>query len=174
VIGAGGLGHVAIQLLRELTATYVVALDIGEDKLAFAREVGAHEALESDREAARAVKRLSGGRGADVVLDFVGTGGGSAHVGFATAPLDVTVSTSTWGRRNELIELVAMARRGQIAIRTTPFALEDGLDAYRLPHERKINGRAVIVPSYARGRIARSTRRAAPKSHSCQRTVRVT
>lgn len=78
---------------------------------------------------------------------LVGAGGGSAHVGFVGSPLDVTVSTSTWGRRNELIELVEMAKRGQVEIRTTPFALEDGLDAYRLLHERKINGRAVIVPS---------------------------
>ncbi len=41
VIGAGGLGHMAIQMLRALTPATVIALDIGEDKLAFAREMGA-------------------------------------------------------------------------------------------------------------------------------------
>src|SRR5690606_20741974 len=72
VIGAGGLGHVALQLLRELTPTRVIALDLGEEKLDFAKENGAHEAFESNAEAADRVKSLTGGRGASVVLDFVG------------------------------------------------------------------------------------------------------
>lgn len=168
VIGAGGLGHVAIQLLRELTATHVIALDIGEDKLAFAREMGAHEAFESDADAAAKVKELTGGRGADVVFDFVGidatgelalaavrvagavvilgAGGGTAKVGFMSAPYDVTVTTSLWGRRNELIEVVEMAKRGQIEIHTTTYPIEDAPRAYQLLDEGQITGRAIVVP----------------------------
>lgn len=168
VIGAGGLGHVAIQLLRELTPTRVVALDIGEDKLAFARECGAHETMESGPEAAAAIKESTGGRGADVVFDFVGidatgdlslaavsvagavvilgAGGGTAKVGFMSVPYDVEVSTSLWGRRNELMELVEMARRGQISIRTTTYSLDEATQAYQDLHDGRIQGRAVVVP----------------------------
>ena len=76
VIGAGGLGHFALQLQRQLTPTRVIALDIGQDKLDFAKENGAHEAFESNAEAAEQVKSFTGGRGASVVLDFVGAGAG--------------------------------------------------------------------------------------------------
>jgi propanol-preferring alcohol dehydrogenase len=168
VIGAGGLGHVAIQLLRRLSATRVIALDVGADKLAFARQVGAHDALESDAAAAEAVREMTGGRGANVVLDFVGAdvtgelavacagvassvvilgaGYGGAKVGLTSAPYNVTVSTSLWGRRKELLELVAMATRGEIDIHTTTYPIDDAVQAYQDLHDGKITGRAVIVP----------------------------
>ena len=75
VIGVGGLGHLAIQMLRALSATRVIAIDVGDDKLAFAREVGAHAAFASDPSAVEAVRDLTGGRGADAVFDFVGLAG---------------------------------------------------------------------------------------------------
>ena len=62
----------AIQLLRTLTPTRVVALDLGDEKRAFAREMGAHEALESKPESADWIRELTGRRDADVVFDFVG------------------------------------------------------------------------------------------------------
>lgn len=74
VIGVGGLGHLAVQLLRALTPARVVALDVSTDKLELARAVGAHETLLSDGEAASRVRALTGGTGAEVVLDFVGAG----------------------------------------------------------------------------------------------------
>ncbi|MFI0977331.1 zinc-binding dehydrogenase [Streptomyces sp. NPDC021093] len=72
VIGAGGLGHVAVQLLRAPTPARVIALDVSDEKLDLAREVGAHEVVLSDRHAAREVRELSGGLGAQAVFDFVG------------------------------------------------------------------------------------------------------
>jgi propanol-preferring alcohol dehydrogenase len=56
------------------------------------------------------------------------------------------VSTSLWGRRKELLELVEMAKRDQIHIRTTTYAIEDGEQAYADMHAGKIIGRAVVVP----------------------------
>lgn len=171
VIGAGGLGHVAIQLLRALTPTKVIALDLGQAKLDFAKEMGAHHVLESRLESVAEIKALAGGRGADVVFDFVGidatgqlaieavgvggavmllgAGGGTAKVGLLSAPYDVTVGTSLWGRRKELLELVEMAKRGQVKIRTQRYALEDALKAYADLHDGKIIGRAVVVPGGA-------------------------
>ncbi|MEV7527183.1 NAD(P)-dependent alcohol dehydrogenase [Agrococcus sediminis] len=168
VIGAGGLGHVAIQLLRTLTSAKVIALDVGEEKLAFAREMGAHETLESDAEAAARIKELTGGIGADVVFDFVGidatgatavgavkvagavvvvgAGGGTAKVGLLAAPYDVEVRTSLWGTRASLLELVEMAHRGEIRIETRSYPLADALQAYADLHDGKVRGRAVVVP----------------------------
>jgi propanol-preferring alcohol dehydrogenase len=168
VIGAGGLGHVAIQLLRELTPTQVVALDIGQAKLDFAKKMGAHHVLESRLDSVARIKTLAGGRGADVVFDFVGidatgelalaavgvagavllvgAGGGTAKVGLTSAPYDVTVGTSLWGRRKELLELVEMAKRGQVKIHTQRYAIEDGVKAYADLHAGAITGRAVVVP----------------------------
>lgn len=53
----------AIQLLRQLSATRVIALDMGEDKLAFAKEVEAHEAFESGPEAGHDRTAAAGWRG---------------------------------------------------------------------------------------------------------------
>ena len=50
VIGAGGLGQMAIQILRALSATTkIVAVDTAKDKLAIAKRMGADEGLLSDR-----------------------------------------------------------------------------------------------------------------------------
>src|SRR5665811_2498894 len=41
VIGAGGLGHMAVQILRAISPARVIAVDISAEKLRLAREVGA-------------------------------------------------------------------------------------------------------------------------------------
>jgi propanol-preferring alcohol dehydrogenase len=41
VIGVGGLGHLAVQILRAITAARVIALDVHGDKVARAQEPGA-------------------------------------------------------------------------------------------------------------------------------------
>ena len=71
VIGAGGLGHVAIQILRALTAATVIALDVNDEKLQLATDVGAHHAFLSDPDAIDKIKALTGGKGAQAVFDFV-------------------------------------------------------------------------------------------------------
>lgn len=60
VIGTGGLGHVAIQLLRAMTAVRVIALDVSEEKLALARTVGAHETVRAVADARRPAPMYSG------------------------------------------------------------------------------------------------------------------
>jgi propanol-preferring alcohol dehydrogenase len=64
VIGAGGLGHVGIQVLRAVAGATVVALNISDEKQALASEVGAHHVLRSDPSAIEAVRSLTGGVGA--------------------------------------------------------------------------------------------------------------
>ncbi|WP_121750714.1 NAD(P)-dependent alcohol dehydrogenase [Streptomyces sp. E2N166] len=168
VIGTGGLGHVAIQLLRALTSARVVALDVSEEKLRLAREVGAHEAVLSDAKAADAVRELTGGLGAQAVFDFVGVaptvrtagavaavegdvtlvgiGGGSLPVGFGLLPFEVSVNAPYWGSRSELIEVLDLARAGAVSVHTETYSLDDAPLAYERLHEGKVNGRAVILP----------------------------
>lgn len=169
VIGTGGLGHVAIQLLRALTSARVIALDVSEDKLRLARQVGAHETVLSDAHAAQAVRDLTGGIGAEAVFDFVGAdptvrtagavtavegevaivgiGGGALPVGFGRLPFEVSVNAPYWGSRSELGEVLALARSGAVSVHTETFTLDEAPLAYERLHAGKINGRAVILPN---------------------------
>lgn len=169
VIGTGGLGHVAIQLLRAMTAVRVIALDVAEDKLALARAVGAHETVLSDKDAAAKVRELTGGIGAQVVLDFVGApptvatagaaaaidsdvtivglGGGALPVGFGSLPYNTTVTSPYWGSRSELAEVLDLARAGAVEVHVETYSLDEAPLAYERLHHGKINGRAVILPN---------------------------
>ncbi|MGC5345546.1 NAD(P)-dependent alcohol dehydrogenase [Streptomyces sp. DT24] len=169
VIGTGGLGHVAIQLLRAMTAVRVVALDVSEDKLALARSVGAHETVLSDEHAAARVRELTGGIGAEVVLDFVGApptvrtagaaaaidgdvtivgiGGGELPVGFGSLAYGVTVTAPYWGSRSELTEVLDLAHAGVVDVHVETYSLDEAPKAYERLHAGKINGRAVILPN---------------------------
>lgn len=168
VIGTGGLGHVAIQLLRAMTAARVIALDVTEDKLALARTVGAHETVLSDEKAAARVMELTGGLGAHVVLDFVGApptvrtagavarvdgdvtivgiGGGALPVGFGTLPYGANVSAPYWGSRKELAEVLDLAHAGAVDVHVETYSLDEAPLAYERLHDGRINGRAVILP----------------------------
>jgi propanol-preferring alcohol dehydrogenase len=168
VIGAGGLGHLAIQMLRALSPAQVVALDVGEDKLAFAREVGAHAAFLSDPSSIETVRGLTGGRGAEAVFNFVGIqatadlaaklvgpwsdiimvglGPGAIPVSVDTLPSGTSVRAPVWGTRPELIEVLDLARSGAIKVETERFSLEEGPEAYERLHARTLRGRAVLVP----------------------------
>ncbi|MDY7102302.1 MAG: NAD(P)-dependent alcohol dehydrogenase [Actinomycetota bacterium] len=168
VIGVGGLGHVGVQLLRALTPATVIAMDVSEDKLALARDVGAHHVMASDGEAAGRVRELTGGRGATAVFDFVavqatldaghamiavegdqvlvGVGGGVLPSGMLGAPYDSTVRAPYWGSRSELMEVLDLARAGLVTVETEVFSLDEAPEAYRRLHAGTLRGRAIVVP----------------------------
>ncbi|WP_413452977.1 NAD(P)-dependent alcohol dehydrogenase [Georgenia phoenicis] len=168
VIGAGGLGHVGIQILRAITPATVIALDLAEDKLGLAKEVGAHHAFLSNDDAVEQVRALFGGRGATAVFDFVGVqptmdlgakmvavagdqvnvgvGSGTLPVGFVDRPYEAQVRAPYWGYRHELFEVLDLARTGAVHVETEVFSLEDAPKAYEKLHDGTLRGRAVIVP----------------------------
>jgi propanol-preferring alcohol dehydrogenase len=168
VIGTGGLGHVAVQLLRVMTPARVIAMDVSEEKLELARTVGADETVVSDAAAAGRVRELTGGLGAQVVLDFVGAeptvrtaagsvgvegditivgiAGAGLPVGFGLLPFEVSVAAPYWGTRGELIEVLDLARSGAISVHTEKFSLDEAPEAYARLHDGRINGRAVVLP----------------------------
>lgn len=169
VIGVGGLGHLAVQLLRALTPARVIALDVSKEKLELASTVGAHETLLSDDAAAGRIRELTGGTGADAVLDFVGAqatldvaaasvavegdvtavgiGGGTLAVGFGGGlPFEVSASFPYWGSRVELMEVLELARQGLVSSHVETFSIEEAPMAYERLHAGEINGRAVVLP----------------------------
>jgi len=173
VIGVGGLGHMAVQILAATTASTIVAVDVREDALALARKVGAHHTFRSDASTVARIRELVGPApgGADVVLDcvgapatveiarsVVGTGGdialvglagGALPVGFGSLPLEVRVVVPFWGTKAELAEVIALARAGRISAHVERFSLKDAARAYEKLRAGEIMGRAVIVPAAA-------------------------
>lgn len=169
VIGVGGLGHVAIQILRSITAATVVALDIDEAKLNLATDVGAHYSFPSEPGAVQMVRDLTGGRGVDAVFDFVtnqatldmghamvgsqgdqvlvGVGSGTLPVGLtATASWETTIRAPYWGSRPELFEVLDLARSEGVNVHTEVFSLDNAPAAYQKLRNNELLGRAVVVP----------------------------
>jgi propanol-preferring alcohol dehydrogenase len=170
VIGAGGLGQMAIQILRTLSAaTTIIAVDTAADKLESAKRLGADEGLLSGDEAVKRIKDLTRGQGANLVLDMVGVnptlqmaarvarvlgqvtivgiGGGALPVNFYSLPHECSVASPYWGFITELMEVVSLAQTGKIRMLVEHFPLERAGEAYRLLHDGKIQGRAVITPN---------------------------
>src|ERR687895_1456962 len=72
IVGTGGLGLMAIQLVRALTAARIIAMDIDDKKLEVAKKEGADIIVNSKKEdPAKAVMELTDKLGADAVIDFV-------------------------------------------------------------------------------------------------------
>lgn len=168
VIGAGGLGLMGVQAVKATTGARVIAVDTRPEALAAARESFADVVIESGADAADQVMAATGGRGAEVVLDFVGVdatlalgvavvqqlgdlsvvglGGGSLSFGFFTVPYEASVQTTYWGTRPELAEVLDLGARGLLRPEVTIYRLEDAAQAYQDLREGKVVGRAVIVP----------------------------
>lgn len=169
VIGAGGLGQMAIQIIKALTPARVIAVDLAEQKLQAASRFGADDAVRSGDDAAKQIRDLTGGRGAELVLDIVGidatlklacevarplghltvvgVGGGTLPFNFMRVPLQCSVSTTYYGTKNELTEVIALAEAGKLRAEIELFNLDQAGEAYRRLKRGGINGRAVIVPT---------------------------
>jgi len=169
IIGVGGLGHMALQIARALTpATQVIAIDVSDEKLAMAKELGADHCVNAKSDVGAAVKAATGGAGADAVIDFVGNdatlanavasvaiagklvvvgiAGGTLPFSFWKIPLECEVTTSIWGNRRELKEVLELARRGLITphIERQPLSAINEVIA-RL-HAGDVRGRVVLTP----------------------------
>src|SRR5918995_329744 len=151
VMGAGGLGHLGIQCLRAMSATRIVVLDPNEEALALTRDWGADETVAADGRHVERVLELTGGKGAEVVLDFVGERGaerdswamtrraGSHFVigygGTIKIPAIDVISTernvigNLVGSYNDLVELTALNATGQVTMHTQTYPLEAVNDA---------------------------------------------
>jgi NAD+-dependent secondary alcohol dehydrogenase Adh1 len=168
VIGAGGLGHIGIQCLDALTATTIVVVDRNADALKLAGEIGAEHTVLANGAQVDAVRELTGGRGADVVLDFVaeqgaeadgwamtGAGGSYFVIGYGgllqIPTLDIisterNVVGNIVGTYNDLAELMALAESGRVTLHTRTYALAEAAEAFADLDAGRVRGRAILVP----------------------------
>src|SRR5664279_4149691 len=171
VIGVGGLGHLGVQILEATTAATVIAVDTRAEALALAEECGADVTVAAADDAATRVRDATGGRRADVVVDFVGVdstlalgaavarplgdltivgiGGGTLPVSFFSVPYELSIQTTYWGSWPELEEVLILGASGRLRPRITTFPLTEAMDAYRQIQAGKLEGRAVIAPTPA-------------------------
>ena len=168
VIGIGGLGHLAVQLLRAMTAATIVAVEPDDARRAFALELGADVALHPDDDAGARIKAM-GVDGASLVLDLVGVdatlalgvaaaatrgkvvcvgaGLGSYPFSMITTPWECVLQTTYSGEAWELEQLLTLAAAGQVRVRTHHITLDDVPDAYdRLDRGEHGTGRLIAIP----------------------------
>lgn len=168
MIGMGGLGHIGVQVMRELGNADIIALDRHDGRLEMSLDLGATHAVRADHSSISQVRRLTGEKGADIIIDFVGTdqthadsmkmlrkGGHYFVVGYGgtvnVPSLDIinnefSIVGSLVGNYNELYELMVLHARGKVSLHSSKYSLDEANDVLNLLHEGKINGRAVLVP----------------------------
>lgn len=171
MLGAGGLGLMAIQLAKAVTGARVIALDIDDDKLRAAKNNGADIAINSKNEdAVKLVMESTGKLGADAVIDFVnssktaesnmqmlrrrarvvfvGLYGGELKLNLVAMPTRAyRLIGSYTGSMIDMVELVALAKRGIInPVISDRFKLEQATEALSKLKEGQIVGRSVINP----------------------------
>jgi propanol-preferring alcohol dehydrogenase len=168
VLGVGGLGHMAIQILKAITPARIVAVDVRSAALELARAAGADAVLSADGLTPEGIRAATGSDGATVALDFVGNdstltlaagsvaqggdltfvgrGGGELRVAPGLIPYECTVRMPTWGTLAELAEVVAFAGAGAIHSEGDVYDLDDAVAAYAKLRQGEVLGRAVVVP----------------------------
>jgi NAD+-dependent secondary alcohol dehydrogenase Adh1 len=169
LIGVGGLGHIGVQVLGELCATEVVAVDRSAAALDLAKELGAHHLVDASAgDPVEQVKELTDGGGVEAVIDFVGEGsaiqqslgmlrkGGTYWVvgygGVIEVPAidmifsEIAVVGSLVGNYNELVELMDLAGQGRVTLHAREYPLDDINTAIHDLEGGNVRGRGVIVP----------------------------
>ena len=68
-------------------------------------------------------------------------------MGLGTIAYDAALRVPYWGSRGELIEVLEMAKRGQLSVEIETYSIDEGPKAYERLHEGSIRGRAVILPN---------------------------
>lgn len=171
IFGAGGLGLMGVQIARAITNANIICVDIDDEKLKTAKELGADNIVNSkDPDAVQKIMTLCGNKGADCVIDFVnapptvkmgltvirkrgtvilvGLFGGSVELPLVSVPLKaITIQGAYTGNYNDMLELLGLAKRGVInPIISKRYSLSEANVALEDLKNRKILGRAVINP----------------------------
>src|ERR671918_765712 len=171
IVGTGGLGLMAIQLIRAVTGAKITAMDLDDKKLEVAKKAGADIIVNSKKEdPTKAVMELTDKLGADAVIDFVnatksvetdmqflrrrarlvlvGLFGGELRLSLVSMPTRAyKIIGSYTGSIQDLVELVSLAERGVIKpLVSNRFKLDQATEALTMLKEGKIAGRGVINP----------------------------
>jgi NAD+-dependent secondary alcohol dehydrogenase Adh1 len=169
VIGAGGLGHIGIQVLRALTPATIIVVDRSERALELAKKLGADHTVLANGTQIDTVRQLTNSFGAEVVLDFVGEGGAIAdgiaflrraggyfiigYGGTLNVPLIDIISTETnfvgnlVGTYTDLVELMTLTAAGKVTLHTKTYPLEAFNDSVDDLDHGRLQGRGILVPA---------------------------
>ena len=169
VIGIGGLGHIGVQCLRATSGAEIIAVDVSDEALQMARDMGADHIVKAGEDAVEQVRDLTGGRGVEVVLDFVGELGTTAQgpamlamggtyfvigyggrVDLAAIEIisrEISVVGSLVGSFSELAELMALAAQGKVKLETREYGLEEVNVALAELRDGRLHGRGVLIPT---------------------------
>ena len=166
ISGIGGLGHIAVQYAKAM-GLHVAALDVGADKLALARSLGAEVAVDASAEdAAEQIVRETGGGAHGVLVTAVSSAAfgqalnlvrrkgtvslvGLPPAAFATPIFDVvlkriTIRGSIVGTRNDLAEALAFAAEGKVRATVSTAPLHAINDIFADLYAGRVNGRIVL------------------------------
>ena len=170
MIGAGGLGHIGVQVFKAISGATLIVTDRNPEALALAKELGAdHVVLASaDGSHIAAIRELTAGNGAEAVIDFVGEGGATKDgvamlrgagnyyvVGYGEnidvptidiISAEINIIGNLVGSYNDLVELMALAAQGKVSLHTVKYRLEDYQQALDDLDAGRIRGRAILVP----------------------------
>lgn len=170
IIGAGGLGLMAVGLVAAMGGLPPVVVDIDADKRAAARAAGAAAAIDPAEPDALAEIAAATGGGARAVVDFVaseatatlgfdalrkpgtlvlvGLYGGAAPWSLPMIPIRAaTITGSYMGSLPEFRDLMDLARAGKLpALPTATWPLDEANAALHRLEEGRIVGRAVLLP----------------------------
>ncbi|WP_349238367.1 NAD(P)-dependent alcohol dehydrogenase [Arthrobacter sp. Helios] len=168
VIGAGGLGHIGIQVLKALTPSRIVVVDRNPAALELATGIGADAGILADGTQVQQVLDLTGGNGAEAVIDFVGENGATSegiamtrqggdyfvvgygeNVNVPTIDLvsaEINIIGNLVGSYNDLQDLMALTARGAVTLHTQKYPLENFQQAISDLDAGKVRGRAILIP----------------------------
>jgi NAD+-dependent secondary alcohol dehydrogenase Adh1 len=168
IIGAGGLGHIGIQVMKALSPAELIVVDRNADAVELARSIGADHGIVADGGQVQQVQDLTGGHGAEVVIDFVGEGGSTAEgiamtrragdylvVGYGEnvdvptidlVSTEINIIGNLVGSYNDLVELMALAAQQKVTLHTAKYALDDFQSAIDDLDAGRVRGRAILVP----------------------------
>lgn len=168
VIGAGGLGHIGIQVLKAISGARIVVVDRNPAAVALAEDIGADDGIVADGSHVEQILELTNGHGAEAVLDFVGEGGATREgvamlrragnyyvVGYGEnidVPTIDIISTeinfigNLVGSYNDLQDLMALAAQGKVTLHTSKYPLDEFQTAIDDLDAGRVRGRAILVP----------------------------
>jgi propanol-preferring alcohol dehydrogenase len=163
VFGIGGLGHLAVQIAMTFDAQ-VIAVDISEEKLAFARALGATTTFNGAKEdAVKAIKKLGGAHVAvvtsgakkayDQAFYAMRPSGRLVVVGMPAEDLtfpaimmrEVQIGSSATGTRQDLREVLDLAAAGKVRCTTETRPLEAINEIFDEMRRGQITGRVVLT-----------------------------
>lgn len=166
-IGIGGLGAFGVQFLKILSQARIFAVDVSPARLRHAMSLGADHAIRSDDHAAEHIMDLTGGRGCEAIIDFVGSDQtlalaakvsraqgrivlvgmelGTLQVGWGTMATSCEFAISLGSKRADLREVCDLAARDLLQIDIERFAFDDVETAYEHLRGGKLTGRAVVT-----------------------------